>query len=186
MESQSGLYQRISDLLRGTPPESRVSPSRAPARRIGMGWMMLIVIVMTLSAFALLRRTRRHAPEVELYLRLRESCRRAGFKADEGVAPLLLLDELASVKHPAHAQARTVVDYYLRSRFGGHQLDPLERQEMKNDLADARRALRRTRRSVREAHGDRTRRSVREAHGDRTRRSMRHARGDVRPQQPVH
>jgi hypothetical protein len=173
MESQSGLYQRISDLLRGTPPESRVSPSRAPARRIGMGWMMLIVMVMTLSAFALLRRTRRHAPEVELYLRLRESCRRAGFKADEGVAPLLLLDELASVRHPAHSRARTVVDYYLRSRFGGHQLDPLERQEMKNDLADARRSLRRTRRSMRHAHGD------------RTRRSMRHAHGDVRPQQPV-
>ena len=145
LESQSGLYQRISDLLRGNPPESQVSPGRAPATRVDLGWMMLIVMVMTLSAFVLLRRTRRHSPEVELYLQLRESCRRAGFKADEGVAPLLLLDELARVGHPARTRARRLVDYYLRSRFGGQQLDPLERQEMKNDLADVRRSLRRIR-----------------------------------------
>mgnify|MGYP004139852031 CR=1 FL=1 len=109
-----------------------------------MGWLWIAVLVMTMSAAALLRRSRGHSQEVELYLRLREGCRRAGFKADAGVAPLMLLDELESVRHPAHSQARTVVDYYLRSRFGGQELDVLERKEMKNDLAEVRRALRRT------------------------------------------
>ena len=102
-------------------------------------------MVMTLSAAVLLRRSRGHSLEVELYLQFRESCRRAGFRADAGVAALMLLDELASVRHPAHSRARTVVDYYLRARFGGQELDVLERKEMKSNLADVRRALRRTR-----------------------------------------
>lgn len=144
LESQSRLYQRISALLRGRTSESQTSPSQTPATRVGMGWMLLVLMVMSLSAAALLRRSRGHSQEVELYLRLREGCRQAGFKADAGVAPLMLLDELESVRHPAHSQARTVVDYYLRSRFGGQELDVLERKEMKNDLAEVRRALRRT------------------------------------------
>ena len=144
MESQSGLYQRIAELLGGRTSESQISPSSTPATPFGMGWMLLVVMVMALSAAVLLRRSRGHSPEVELYLQLPESCRRAGFRAHTGVAPLVLLDELASVTHPAHSRARTVVDYYLRSRFGGQELDGLERKEMKSDLADVRRALRRT------------------------------------------
>ena len=144
LESQSGLYQRISELLGGRTSESQISPSQTPAKRVGMGWMLIVVMVMTLSAAVLLRRSRGHSPEAELYLQLRESCRRAGFKANEGVAPLLLLDELARVGHPARTRARRLVDYYLRSRFGGQELDVRERKEMKGDLADVRRALRRT------------------------------------------
>ena len=145
LESQSGLYQRIAELLGRRTSESQISPSQTPATRVGMGWMLLVVMVMTLSAAVLLRRSRGHSPEVELYLQFRESCRRAGFRADAGVAALMLLDELASVRHPAHSRARTVVDYYLRARFGGQELDVLERKEMKSNLADVRRALRRTR-----------------------------------------
>ena len=78
-----------------------------------------------------------------LYLQFRESCRRAGFRAGPGVAPLVLLDELASVRHPAHPRARRLVDFYLRSRFGGQQLDVLQQKEMKSDVAEVRRALRR-------------------------------------------
>ena len=144
-ESQSGLYQRISELLRGQISNRPISPGQAPATRVDIGWMILIGLVMTLSGFVLLRRSRRYSPEVELYLQLRESCGRAGFRADQGVAPLLLLDELARARHPAHSRARAIVDYYLRARFGGQELDILERQEMKSDLADVRRALRRTR-----------------------------------------
>lgn len=145
LESQSGLYQRISELLRGPTSNSQVSPDRVPATSVDIRWMILIVMVMTLSGFVLLRRSRRYSPEVELYLQFRESCRRAGFRADQGVAPLLLLDELARARHPSHSRARAVVYTYLRARFGGHELDILERQKMKSDLADVRRALRRTR-----------------------------------------
>ena len=145
LESQSGLYQRIAELLGGRVSESPISSSQTPATRVGMGWMLLVVMVMALSAAVLLRRSGGHSPEAELYLQLRESCRRAGFKADEGVAPLLLLDELARVGHPARTRARRLVDHYLRSRFGGQELDVRERKEMKDDLANVRRALRRTR-----------------------------------------
>lgn len=144
LESQSGLFQRLSELFGGQPPQSQLSPEQGPATRVDKGWMMLVVMVMVLSAVVASRRSRRQSFEVGLYLKFRESCRRAGFRADAGVAPLLLLDELASVGHPAHARARTVVDYYLRSRFGRQELDPRERQEMKNDLTDACRALRRS------------------------------------------
>ena len=145
LESQSGLYRRISELLGGRTSEGQISPGQTPATRVGMGWLWLTVMVMTLSAAALLRRSRSHSPEVELYLQFRESCRRAGFRADAGVAPLALLDELARVRHPARTRARRLVDYYLRSRFGGQELDTRQRREMKNDLSDVRRTLRRTR-----------------------------------------
>jgi hypothetical protein len=143
LESQSGLYQRLSDLLRRDSPETRVSSGQSPTAGVDVGWIVLMVMLMALGAFVLLKTTRRHPPEVELYLRFRKSCRRAGFKADRGVAPLQLLDELASVGHPAHAKALAVVDCYLRSRFGGHELDSAERQEMKKNLAEVRRELRR-------------------------------------------
>ena len=144
LESQSGLYQRISELFGGQPRANQTSPDQAPGTRVGMDWMTLIVVVMALSTLVLLMRSRRYAPEVGLYLQFRESCGRAGFRADAGVAPLLLLDELARVRHPAHTRARRLVDYYLRSRFGGQELGTLQRKEMKNDLSNVRRALRRT------------------------------------------
>ena len=144
-ESQSGLYQRIAQLLRGQSRGSQVSPDQVPGTRVRMDWMIIIVVVMALSTLVLLRKARRYPPEVGLYLKFRESCGRAGFKADAGVAPLLLLDELARVGHPAHARARRLVDYYLLSRFGGRELDTAQRQEMKNDLASVRGTLRRTR-----------------------------------------
>ena len=109
-----------------------------------MGWILVVAMLTALGALALLERSRGCSPQVELYLRFRESCRRAGFRADSGVAPLVLLDELASVRHPAHSRARRLVDYYLRARFGGQKLDPRQRQEMRNDLTTVRRRLRRT------------------------------------------
>ncbi len=144
LESQAGLYQRLSQLFGRERTESRVSPDQTPATRVDIGWMMLVVMVLAMSAILLLKKTRRHSPEAELYLKFRESCRRAGFRAGTGVAPLVLLDELASVRHPAHSRARRLVDYYLRSRFGGLQLDVDQQKEMRSDVADVRRHLRRT------------------------------------------
>ncbi len=144
LEAQSGLYQRLSELLRRRTSDGQSSSSQTPATQVGMGWILVVAMLTALGALALLKRSRGRSPEVELYLRFRESCRRAGFRADSGVAPLVLLDELASVRHPAHSRARRLVDYYLRARFGGQKLDPRQRQEMRNDLTTVRRRLRRT------------------------------------------
>jgi transglutaminase-like putative cysteine protease len=144
LESQSGLFQRFSEFFEPRPPDSQVLPGQTPATRVDVGWPLVFILVTAVSGFFLFKRSRRGPPEVEMYLKFRESCRRAGFRADVCVAPLWLLDELASVGHPAHSRARTVVDKYLRSRFGGQELNTAERQQMKDDLADVRRALRRT------------------------------------------
>jgi len=152
LESQAGLFQRLSEMFRGQAPQNQVSPQAAPATGLSKGWIMLFLMVSALSAIVVLKRLRRQSFEVELYLKFRESCRRAGFRADEGVAPLLLLDELARVGHPSYSRAQTVVDHYLRSRFGGKELDALEREEMKNDLAEVRQALRRIKRPTRTPH----------------------------------
>ena len=144
LESQSGLFQRVTEML-GRTPEGLVDPNQTPTSGVDLDWVMLVITVMGLSGFVLFKRSRRHSPEAEMYLKLRESCRRAGFRADPGVAPVSLLEELVRVGHPARGPARTVVDSYLRSRFGGQELDALERQRMKTGLADVRRALRRTR-----------------------------------------
>ena len=147
VESQSGLFQRISELFGARPSESQISARQAPGARVGRDWMTLLVVVLVLamSTFILLKRSRRYPLEVGLYIQFRESCSRAGFKADAGVAPLLLLDELARVGHPAHTRARRLVDYYLRFRFGGQELNALQQQEMRSDLSKARHALRSTR-----------------------------------------
>ena len=49
LESQSGLYRRVSELLRGQASSSPSSPDRAPARRVDIGWMILTAMVMALS-----------------------------------------------------------------------------------------------------------------------------------------
>jgi transglutaminase-like putative cysteine protease len=65
LDSQSGLYQRISELLRGESPEGQTPSGQSPAPRVDIDWMLLIVMVMTLSGLVLVRRSRRQRPEVE-------------------------------------------------------------------------------------------------------------------------
>ena len=143
-ESQSGLLQRLSELLRPQPQSEEVIAGEAPPDAEGSIWEVLLVVALALGGYVLWRRPADKSPETRLYLELRESCRRAGLAAGTGVAPLALVDQLAQLSHPAHAPARSFITGYLRSRFGGRTLEPSQREEMRLALVAARRALRRT------------------------------------------
>ncbi len=140
-ESQSGLIRRASEIFgrdeltdRGTDGSS----SRDPA---AMFWGALMVLALGLSIYWI-NRAPTGGPETRLYLRLRESCRRAGLVPNDGVAPLTLVDELARRRHPAYRPAQSFVATYLRTRFGGQAVDHAAQEEMKTALAAVRRALR--------------------------------------------
>ncbi len=140
-DSQSSLIQRASEMFGRdelTNQNADASTSRDPA---AMFWGALMILALALS-LRWAARGPSGGPETRLYLRLRESCRRAGLVLSEGIAPLGLVDELARLGHPAHRPAQSLVATYLRSRFGGQPLDESDQEEMKAALAAVRRALR--------------------------------------------
>ena len=102
-ESQSGLLQRLSELLRPQPQSEEIIAGEAPPDAEGSIWEVLLVVALALGGYVLWRRPADKSPETRLYLELRESCRRAGLAAGTGVAPLALVDQLAQLSHPAHA-----------------------------------------------------------------------------------
>ena len=141
-ESQSGLLRRVSELLRRDEPGGQAidgRPSRDPA---AMLWGILMALALAFGIYWMRRSSSDAGPETRLYLKLRESCRRAGLVPGDGLAPLTLVDELARRRHPAYRPARSLVLTYLRSRFGGQTLDDSDQDEMRTALTAVRRALR--------------------------------------------
>ena len=141
-ESQSGLLLRVSDLFRRDEPGGQAidgRPSRDPA---AMFWGILMALALAFGVYWMRRSSSHAGPETRLYLKLRESCRRAGLVPGDGLAPLTLVDELARRRHPAYRPAHSLVTTYLRSRFGGQTLDDSDQEEMRTALTAVRRALR--------------------------------------------
>ena len=141
-ESQSGLLRRVSELLRRDEPGGQAidgRPSRDPA---AMLWGILMALALAFGIYWMHRSSSDAGPETRLYLKLRESCRRAGLVPGDGLAPLTLVDELARRRHPAYRPAHSLVATYLRSRFGGQTLDEADQEEMRTALTAVRRALR--------------------------------------------
>jgi len=144
LESQSGLFQRVAEFLRPRPQTEEVVAGQTSQNSTGRMWGILLVVALSLSAYVLWRRPADNSPETRLYLKLRESCRRAGLVAGTAVAPLSLVEQLAQLHHPAHGPARSFVTRYLRARFGGQSLEPSHHEEMRVALEAVRRALRKT------------------------------------------
>ena len=140
-ESQSGLIRRASEMFsrdQFANQDSGTTETRDPA---AIFWGTLVILALGLSVYWRNKKPS-WGPETRLYLRLRESCRRAGLVPGKGVAPLTLVNALARRGHPAHRPAQNLVQTYLRSRFGGQVLDDAAQQEMKTALAAVQRALR--------------------------------------------
>ena len=141
-ESQSGLLRRVSELFRRDEPGGQAidgRPSRDPA---AMFWGILMALALAFGVYWMHRSSSDAGPETRLYLKLRDSCQRAGLVPGDGLAPLTLVDELARRRHPAYRPAHSLVTTYLRSRFGGQTLDDSDQEEMRIALTAVRRALR--------------------------------------------
>ena len=140
-ESQSGLIRRASEMFsrdQFANQDGDVPATRGPATIL---WGALMILALGLSLYWSNKKPLGGA-ETRLYLRLRERCRRAGLVPGDGVAPQALVHELARHGHPAHRPAQVLVATYLRSRFGGQELDDADQEDMKTALAAATRALR--------------------------------------------
>jgi transglutaminase-like putative cysteine protease/uncharacterized metal-binding protein len=140
-EAQSGLIRRTSELFRRDGPTNQAADRPSSRDPVAVFWGILMVLALGLSVYWT-NRGPSGGPETRLYLRLRESCRRAGLVPNDGIAPLALVDELARRRHPAYRPAQSLVTTYLQSRFGGQTLDASAQEEMKVALAAVRRALR--------------------------------------------
>ena len=141
-DDQAGLLSGALELFRRDEPLSQSvdqSSSRDPAATF---WGVLMALAFVLGVYWMHRIPSRGGPETHIYLKLRESCRRAGLVAGHGVSPLHLVDELERRSHPAHRPARSLVATYLRARFGGQTLDDSDQEEMRAALRAVRRALR--------------------------------------------
>jgi hypothetical protein len=141
IESQSGIFQRWSDLVGSPRVEEAVA--RAAGERGRTLWGPALVALLIAGGFRWLGRGRRTLPrEVRIYLRLRESCERAGVGVSPGLTPLALVARIGERRASAAAGAERVVDLYLRARYGGETLGDADLREMSRALGAARKGLR--------------------------------------------
>lgn len=75
------------------------------------------------------------------YTALVRAARRAGVIGPGTVAPLELSRAIGARVPPAGGPARRAVDLYIRARFGGDELSPDERRELKQSVRRARKSL---------------------------------------------
>jgi protein-glutamine gamma-glutamyltransferase len=146
LDKQIGIFRSVSDGL------GRASGRVAGASRWGDAVPSARVIPWVAAALAvgvLLRRSRRPGapvtPETRTYLALRGAYRRAGYGGDPSAPPLRFLAELERQEAPGREGAATLVDAYLRHRFGGLPAGAADRARMRAGLAEARSALRKRR-----------------------------------------
>lgn len=140
--SQSGIFQRWSDALTGTPAEKQSAPSTG----LGLGapslWGTLALVLAILSGVWWAQTGPRRLPrETRMYLKLRHACARAGVRVTPGLTPQALVARLRAGSHAGGEAAEHVVDLYLRARYGRESLDPSELREMSQALLTARKFL---------------------------------------------
>jgi protein-glutamine gamma-glutamyltransferase len=149
LDKQLSLFRDVGDFF--SPAGSRTSAPGQPldARR-------LLPLLAALAAAGLLvlgvrvRRGTPAAPETRTYLRLRRSYRRAGFDGRAAAGPVAFAEALRETEAPGAGPASQAVDLYVRARFGGRPPDDALREALDAAAAEAREALRASRRARRQ------------------------------------
>jgi hypothetical protein len=140
--SQDDQFSMLDRMQGYTNPET-VTAQDGGLPGTGFPWTAAAVVLAVLGAlWGFLRGGRAQPAETRAYLRLLDACRRAGLVGQSPVGPLELVEALEARAHPAAGAARTLVELYLRARFGGFALDARERRALEEALGRARVQLR--------------------------------------------
>jgi len=141
LEIQSALFRRWGAVLAPMEPDEGRSRDRGGP---SVGVLGALAFLLALGGGLLWARRSGPTlpPEARTYVRLRESCRRAGLALTPGLTPLAMLERLHLWNAEAAVPASRVVDLYLRARYGGEVLGDSELREMSQALTATRRMLR--------------------------------------------
>jgi transglutaminase-like putative cysteine protease len=140
LQNQANAIVRAAAVLRG---EGFSQTGRTNVVEL-LPWTLVAALLV--GALFLARRAPQGTRETRLYLRLVESCRRAGIVRGQ-VAPLELLERIRRFGGGADAPAARLVGLYVRARFAGEGLAEVDRAAMARALRMARRAIAQQRRA---------------------------------------
>jgi hypothetical protein len=144
LDAQVNLFRRATETFtrRDSTGELKMNPGLVQAFK----WLMMAAGVCFVLLLIFQRaRFEDVGAEARVYLKLRRAYDKAGYDVRAHDGPLLFLDRLTRAGAPGRDQARTAIELYVRSRFGGEDIG----QSGKQELRDAARAAQRSLRSAR-------------------------------------
>ncbi len=141
MESQWDLFRRLGGFFSREQEVLEGASGSGTDRNWSPLWLTLLVFA-GLSGVVLFARHREvHPVETRIFLRLRESCRRAWRVRARSLTPRSILDRLHRDGNDAAPHAERLIRLYLETRFGGRELTPERRRTMTTSLSLARGGL---------------------------------------------
>ena len=142
-QTQFNLFQLSREMVGGAPrgpPEETTAARRLSAPRPLLWGGALLLVLLFLQKRSPGARSISQATRI--FLRLRDSSRRAGIPRSALHSPLSLTRHLEAIGHPSAPAARKVVDGYVQARFSGFPVRKDEEEEMLEALGTARALLR--------------------------------------------
>ena len=143
MDDQVGIFAQLLDL--------EVTSETVDAQAEDQGGrpgplstaVTIAMVLLGIAVLARLIRLRGSAlpSHTRAYRALRNAADRFGVPVRPGTTPQALVTRIRAANPAAGAAASTVVDFYLRARFGGESLDEGALREMRSALGAARRGL---------------------------------------------
>jgi transglutaminase-like putative cysteine protease len=143
VQTQFDLLKLSREMVRGEP-EGGVGDTSTDRRLPTQGPLLLVGTVLLILLYLQWRsRNNGDLPQAtRIFLRLRNSSRRAGMPSSALHSPLSLIRHLEAARHPSAPAAKKVVEGYVQARFSGFLLRKEEEEEMLEALGTARSLLR--------------------------------------------
>jgi transglutaminase-like putative cysteine protease len=143
LQTQLTLFERGREALtRNTQTIQELTKSPGEPIPFSMVWWGLGGLSVLAAGFWGSRWKRGIPQETRIFLRLRESSRRAGVPDSALHSPMSLTGYFESVQHPAAPAAQRLVEGYIQARFSGRLMREGQIEEMAGALKDARALLR--------------------------------------------
>ncbi|MEO5511539.1 MAG: DUF3488 and transglutaminase-like domain-containing protein [Longimicrobiales bacterium] len=140
VRTQLSMFNRVADALRVTPDASTTGTGGGSMR-----WMILAAVLALTAGMMrrsfVLRRNTPAARESAAYLKLRRMYEKRGYPPAIALPPLAFVKQLQADATPGAESAAQAVALYVRARFHGKPLSPLEAKTLKRAVANARAKL---------------------------------------------